>query len=156
MITAVPKEFGAVSLGDDGSAAAVLPQTFVWHQAAGAGWESEGWRSAGFETQDVGGIGAATQGLGAHFLHFIPKFPWIYITKWSFLNNKCIKLIGESCNWAGMDEASAGDVVGLLLDLGTKSAPTFSLAVYQDGERLGMMGKSAVRRSCLRSPEDLR
>lgn len=60
----VLKEFGAVSLSDDGSAVAVLPQTFVWHQAAGAGWESEGWRSAGFETQDVGGIGAATQGLG--------------------------------------------------------------------------------------------
>ena len=28
------------------------------------------------------GIGFAD---GAHFLHFVLKFPWIYITKWSFM-----------------------------------------------------------------------
>ena len=29
---------------------------------------------------------------GAHFLHFVFKFPWIYTTKWSFYITKCIKL----------------------------------------------------------------
>ena len=28
---------------------------------------------------------------GAHFLHFIPKFPWIYVTKMEFYIMKCIK-----------------------------------------------------------------
>ena len=39
-------------------------QRFVWHQAAGQPWVREGWRAPGFETQDVGGIAQATQGLG--------------------------------------------------------------------------------------------
>ena len=30
---------------------------------------------------------------GAHFLYLISKFPLIYTSKWSFLYNKCIKLI---------------------------------------------------------------
>ena len=50
---------------------------------------------------------------------------------------------GSSRGWAGMDEASAGDVVGLLLDLGSKEVPKFSVAVYQDGERLGIMVRDA-------------
>ena len=31
--------------------------------------------------------------IGAHFLYFISKFPWIYTSKWSFYTTKYIKLI---------------------------------------------------------------
>ena len=48
-----PRQFGAVALSEEAGPHAVLPQTFVWHQAASASWEEDGWRSAGFQTQDV-------------------------------------------------------------------------------------------------------
>jgi hypothetical protein len=58
--------------------------------------------------------------------------------------------------WAGQDEASAGDVVGLLLDLrgaaaeggggeGGGGGGGGTLSVYQDGERLGMMVMASDR-----------
>ena len=48
---------------------------------------------------------------GAHFLHFIPKFPLIYITKWVLYNeNRCIKLIGSP---AASDQRTHFSILGL-------------------------------------------
>lgn len=57
--------------------------------------------------------------------------------------------IEQYCRWAGQEEFSTGDRVGLLLDLGNSkpsvpgctkhAAESCTLAIYQDDERLGMM-----------------